>query len=239
MSATNHTTNYNLPQFVGTDKPGWLSDINSAFGAIDSQMKTNADNVTIANTTANTADGKADTAQTTANNAVSAIADLVAKFNINDFTSQTVDQFDFAISSDQGTLYLAQSEDGSVFKFYGNIVLDNPQGTNRNIANTAIPMGVTPGTLYGIKTSLQLQSIPTGAYAIQCAVLRNRAPRTGDPRAVYDMWNSSIAVGADGYIYICVGESSGNVTIAPNSILRLTAFPCTYFNSNFGDTPEE
>ena len=26
MSATNHTTNYNLPQFIGTDIPSWLAD---------------------------------------------------------------------------------------------------------------------------------------------------------------------------------------------------------------------
>ena len=43
MSATNHTTNYNLPVFVGTDKPAWLVDFNGAMNAIDAQMKLNAD----------------------------------------------------------------------------------------------------------------------------------------------------------------------------------------------------
>ena len=43
MSATNHTTNYNLPVFVGTDKPAWLVDFNGAMNAIDAQMKVNAD----------------------------------------------------------------------------------------------------------------------------------------------------------------------------------------------------
>lgn len=41
MSSTNHTTNYNLPQFLGSDKPAWLSDINPAFSAIDTAMKAN------------------------------------------------------------------------------------------------------------------------------------------------------------------------------------------------------
>lgn len=55
MSHTNSTTNYNLPQFVGTDKPTWLNDVNGAFSAIDTQMKANADSATSAGTTATTA----------------------------------------------------------------------------------------------------------------------------------------------------------------------------------------
>ena len=42
MSATNATTNYSLPLFIGTDKPAWLVDWNGAMTAIDGQMKTNA-----------------------------------------------------------------------------------------------------------------------------------------------------------------------------------------------------
>ena len=43
MGATNHTTNYSLPQFIGTDKPSWLTDVNGALEDIDTQMKANAD----------------------------------------------------------------------------------------------------------------------------------------------------------------------------------------------------
>lgn len=45
MSATNSTTNYQLPQFIQTDKPSWLGDFNGAMRDIDTQMKTNADGV--------------------------------------------------------------------------------------------------------------------------------------------------------------------------------------------------
>lgn len=60
MSATNSTTNYNLPQFISTDKPTWLSDVNGALSTIDGQMKLNADAASNAGAVANTADGKAD-----------------------------------------------------------------------------------------------------------------------------------------------------------------------------------
>ena len=39
MSATNSTTNYALPIFIGTDKPAWLVDWNSAMTAIDAAIK--------------------------------------------------------------------------------------------------------------------------------------------------------------------------------------------------------
>ena len=60
MSATNSTTNYNLPQFISTDKPTWLSDVNGALSTIDGQMKNNADAASNAGTVAASADGKAD-----------------------------------------------------------------------------------------------------------------------------------------------------------------------------------
>ena len=45
MTATNHTENYNLSQFVGTDRPTWLGDYNSDMSKIDAQMKQNADDI--------------------------------------------------------------------------------------------------------------------------------------------------------------------------------------------------
>jgi hypothetical protein len=43
MTATNHTNNYNLSQFVGTDRPAWIGDYNGDMSKIDAQMKANAD----------------------------------------------------------------------------------------------------------------------------------------------------------------------------------------------------
>lgn len=39
MSATNKTTNYQLPIFVGTDIPSWLTDFNGAMQKIDTAVK--------------------------------------------------------------------------------------------------------------------------------------------------------------------------------------------------------
>ena len=45
MTATNKTTNYELSQFVGTDRPTWLGDYNSDMSKIDTQLKQNADDI--------------------------------------------------------------------------------------------------------------------------------------------------------------------------------------------------
>lgn len=110
MAATNHTTNYNLPQYIGTDKPTYLGDWNSAMSAIDTQMKTNADNAsgalsaaqtaqTNANTALSTAQGadtKADTAltnaagaQSTADNASSVASSALSTANSANTAAQT------------------------------------------------------------------------------------------------------------------------------------------------------
>lgn len=43
MAHTNSTTNYNLPQFLPTDKPAWLVDVNPAYAAIDAAIKNVSD----------------------------------------------------------------------------------------------------------------------------------------------------------------------------------------------------
>lgn len=72
MGHTNSTTNYSLPQFVTTDKPAWLTDINNAFTAIDTGMNN-------AQTKANTADTNASQALLDAASASSAASAADAK----------------------------------------------------------------------------------------------------------------------------------------------------------------
>lgn len=94
MSSTNKTPNYELSQFVASDKPAWLTDINSDMSKIDTAIKSASDTATGADGKAeangtkigalenlttsnknnvvsaiNEVDGHADTAQETANSA--------------------------------------------------------------------------------------------------------------------------------------------------------------------------
>ena len=74
MSYTNTTSHYGLPQYVATDKPKYLTDFNETMSAIDTQMYTNAQ-------AAATADGKAVSAQNTADVNTSSISTLNTQIN--------------------------------------------------------------------------------------------------------------------------------------------------------------
>lgn len=95
MSHTNSTTNYSLPQFLTTDKPAWLTDVNNAYLAIDTAMKNNADaastadtKATNAGTAASTADTKATNAKNAADGAIASISDAFSNasaYSVGDY----------------------------------------------------------------------------------------------------------------------------------------------------------
>lgn len=72
MSHTNSTTNYALPQFLTSDKPAWLTDVNNAFSDIDTA-------VYAAQSKADTAFADAGNAQTDATTAINNAAAADAK----------------------------------------------------------------------------------------------------------------------------------------------------------------
>lgn len=62
MSSTNKTANYNLSQYIGTDKPTYLGDYNSDMLKIDTQLKANAESATNAASAAGAAQAVAEKA---------------------------------------------------------------------------------------------------------------------------------------------------------------------------------
>ena len=144
MSHTNTTANYNLPQFVGTDKPSWLTDVNGAMTSIDTQMKANADantttagdlstlagrvttaegNITTQGSTLQTVSNVASNASTTATNASNSITKLTNYLALNNHqtlswtcTSGSIGPINSTVNTQS-----AYNNDGSLGKFYGDI----------------------------------------------------------------------------------------------------------------------
>lgn len=86
MASTNKTTNYQLSQFIGTDKPAWLGDYNQDMTKIDTGIKNAADTATAASgsaTSANTAIG------TLTNLSTEAKTNVVAAVNEVDLNADT------------------------------------------------------------------------------------------------------------------------------------------------------
>lgn len=93
MAHTNSTTNYHLPQFLTTDKPAWLTDINTAFDDIDTAIKAAKDagddaqsDATQALSDASDANTAASAADAKGSGAVASIADTfsdASTYNVN------------------------------------------------------------------------------------------------------------------------------------------------------------
>ena len=98
MGHTNSTANLALPQFIGTDKPTWLGDVNGAFSAIDAYVGTNdaavaaaASDASSAISQASAAVNTANTANTTAGNANTAANNAIGVANTANAIAGTVD----------------------------------------------------------------------------------------------------------------------------------------------------
>ena len=168
MSSTNKTTNYELSQFIGTDKPAWLADYNSDMNKIDGGIHT-------AQTTATSADGKADanttaigtlsslettdkssvvsainevntnanTAQNTATSASSSVTALTSKFNLNQVKEN------LTVTSTLGTVTLntvkiMHNSDGSVAQISGTINIGSVSGATADVDVTISGTGLYP-----------------------------------------------------------------------------------------------
>lgn len=243
MSATNHTANYNLPQFVGSDKPAWLGDVNPAMNAIDTAMHANAvkaqqgvDDAQTAQATAETAEQHAQdaitdagTAQTTANQAIANIGTANAKIDALATKMQLTD-FDTSEYQLNGTtskfrLTLAQSEDGSVFKIYGVFLIRNTSGGTIN------PFSGHLNSSNRIKTGLYLKSAPSESFAILPIGLCFQQNANGFVDSIYEITGF---VETDGEITLSFWSATSQLN---NNSKYVELTPCVYFNTNFGDTP--
>lgn len=262
MSSTNRTANYNLPQFIGTDKPTWLGDINQAMSAIDGQMKTNADaistadgalteltarvtntesSVTSLNTRTGTLEGQTSNLSADVSALNTAISAITAQLNLNDFTQNTIN-----IGGNRSfTVYLAQNSTGTLFKFYGQVYIDNNSSSSITVGTKTL----IPGTAdkYGVATGLTLNSAPSSAYVITQAgygafqTLGYNKSANGYMDAG-NLFAVQIYVGTDGQIYITLAGndwSQGNTQY--NAYTRTRQFwqPMLYWNGDFGDQPGE
>lgn len=132
MTATNHTENYNLSQFAGSDRPTWLGDYNGDMAKIDAQLKRNADD--IASATAGGLTTVAHTADLTGNGTSGSplgVADTIAKKtdipDVSGFASKSMLTSGLAgkvdkTASQPGTLGLTATELDSMYKDADGIV---------------------------------------------------------------------------------------------------------------------
>lgn len=217
MSHTNTTANYNLPQFTGTDKPSWLTDVNGAMTSIDTQMKANADaNTTtagdlttlagrvtiaegnIATNTANitTVSNVASTAGTTATNAKNTADALASMLDINDFGKTTATTSNGTINFQN--VYYASNTDGSVGKIYGEI-------------------GVTPSSNAPTSITFSTPFRPSETLKIGGNVFLQHG-------VTHELYYTDYTIGTNGQVTIQLSNLFYNVATKINLVATLTFF---------------
>lgn len=246
MASTNKTSNYELSQFLGTDKPAWLSDYNSDMSKIDIQMKANADAATAAAgsaTSANTAigtlanlttdaktsavaainevDSHADSAQETASSALSTAT------SASTAASNLATYFTFSSSTNYSTnsQYQIASGGGSLSSASVSVA-HNSDGSLAKIYGYIIVNNPTGGASK-VKLNVDTGLRPTEKITVNgLGVLENNLS-TGNTLA-----NMNVDINTDGTI-----EFYGTANSSASSyIIRL--FACVVFVKDFGDTPQ-
>ena len=182
MSHTNSTANLSLPQFIGTDKPTWLSDVNGAFAAIDSYAGSNDAALAITDGKADTAIADASNAVTTAGNAATTAGNAAATATAANTVAGNALTVANGINAKVGVLTDLTTTDKSTVvnainevnaKDAGDIAYDNTgsglSATNVQDAIDEVAQGgggVGAWTLIGNVTGNTSMAIPAGAKEI-------------------------------------------------------------------------
>lgn len=132
MSFTNKTPNYDLPQYIATDKPTYLVDANGAYLAIDTAMKANETAAATAQSTADTNTAAIGTLNTQINGENGLAADLTAVETLAATTAGSVNTINSLIGNGEPTttdktligaineLNAGKVESGNVMKYLGS-----------------------------------------------------------------------------------------------------------------------
>lgn len=245
MASTNKTTNYELSQFLGTDKPAWLSDYNSDMSKIDAGMKDNADGVT-------SVDGKADANATNIGTLTNLTTD--AKTNLVNAVNEVDDHADTAQNTANSANTLANTANSKAETALTDL--------NRfNLVNRTTFNSITTnhGTINTTLTNVQFATDSSSSiFKIYGRVyVQNLASYTGEatvvlgttslrPDTAYDINSAVIVTRYIGYSYWDTRPSNlhvatdGTITFTfpvPSDASEMSAIisPCLYFNSDFGD----
>lgn len=239
MSHTNSTANYNLPQFIGTDQPAWLTDINGAFSGIDTAIKNASDAASTAAgsaTTANTSIGTlANLSTTEKTNLVGAINEVNTAAGTAQGTANSANST-ATNANDKATLALTNTAKMNLTSFvttqaanFTNVVKLANLGGSLTVATNS---DGSVFKLYGLITFNK--QFGDSSFKIATAIR---------PTSQITISGVGFMVESSGYIrpFDATIETDGTVTIFgyAGDINGTNAFfpNCLYFAKDFGDTP--
>ena len=238
MSHTNSTSNYSLPQFVGSDTPAWLTDVNGAMSAIDTQMKANADSASTAGTNATTANTNIGTLSnlntTSKTNLVSAVNEV--NTNLNTVSGVASGASSNATSAknkaDALETYLTLTQFNTLTGTSNNATI--AWTSVREAVNADGSMGKIYGAFLATPTSTTNSYVrfassfrPSSKITINAGGLKQRNDYPDVDKTIYP---TDFTIDTDGTIQFDFASSDYNTAY------RVVLPPCLYFAKDFGDT---
>ena len=237
MASTNKTANLELSQFVGTDKPAWLTDYNADMGKIDTavagntaNIATNTSNITTLNTNLATTDGKADTAITTANTASgvasSAQTDATSALNTANALNQSVSELNTKVSGIINAFTLNNT---------GTVTLGSVSGVTMTAGNIRYALN-SDGSIGKIYTNNAVFS-NTGSSGTKIIPLTGLTVQpTGEEYLIQLGKTFSSSAYHDAYLIVsATGQLSLRFSMNSNETLDVLLPPCLLFFKDFGD----
>ena len=171
MASTNKTTTLDLSQFVGTDKPDWLTDYNEDMEKIDAWATVAESDISTATADASSAKTTASAASTAANQASSTANNALSKANeaINNIGDVKTGQITNTFSGWNGALYDYYNNNSKIHWIKGQIY-----GSAKSITNTT-KIGQLPDSTYWPAQRLTVYNAgyyrnSTGEHAIDIQV---------------------------------------------------------------------
>lgn len=245
MASTNKTTHYELSQYVGTDKPTYLTDYNNDMENIDTGIYNAQTKADSAESKATIADGKAVQAQSdattalnsagSANTNIGTMANLTTTdktslvgainenvSNIADNTSK-INNFNLTHFDNYDKTNITINSGASELSNDSSItVAYNEDGSLAKIYGGIFPVGNATSGALSISFSTNLR--PTSAFRITNPGIVRRGSTTEVVRIV------NMLIGTDGVVSI-------TATLASGSPFGIYLWPCLYFVKDFGDVP--
>lgn len=235
MSSTNKTTNYQLSQFLGTDKPAWLGDYNSDMQKIDAGIHS-------AQTAATGADGKATTNATS----IGTLANLSTTEKSN--LVGAVNEVNTAVGTAQGTANSAQLDATSALNkaskledqfAFTTTEFTTSQITTSNFSNKIGYMNVSineDASLFKVYGNLEGDAVAGQRASIKLSI----AALTVD--AEYYIYNGGFYSNPSNFVdtyYMTIknGEIEIWFDATANGHYRIHALPILFINKDFGDLP--
>ena len=144
MASTNKTTTLDLSQFVGTDKPDWLTDYNGDMEKIDAWATAAESDISAATADASSAKTTAGAASTAANQASATANNALNKANeaISNIGNVKKGQITNGFSGWNDTFYVYYNKSSKIYWIKGQIY-----GSAQSITNAA-KIGQLPDSTY-------------------------------------------------------------------------------------------